>query len=93
MKLSFNIPITLWVYGHKVQTEALVDSGATANFIDRNFVENNHLVTTKLATPYKVTNADGTPNKSGRITHYVRAYLGIGDHHTKRMFLVTDLGD
>ena len=93
MKLSFNIPITLWVYGHKVQTEALVDSGATANFIDRNFVENNHLVTTKLATPYKVTNADGTPNKSGRITHYVRAYLGIGDHRTKNMFLVTDLGD
>ena len=26
-KSSFNIPVTLWVYGKKVQTEALVDSG------------------------------------------------------------------
>ena len=91
MKSSFNIPITLWVYGHKVQTEALVDSGATTNFLDRRFVEKNHLVTTKLATPYKVTNADGTPNKSGRITHYVRTYLGIGTHCLKHLCLITDL--
>ena len=44
-KTSFKIPVTLWVYGKKVQTEALVDSGATTNFIDKTFVEQNHLVT------------------------------------------------
>ena len=93
MKLSFNIPITLWVYGHKVQTEALVDSGATTSFINKAFVEKNHLVTNKLATPYEVTNADGTPNVAGRITHYVRAYVGIGDHNSNQWLFVTDLGD
>ncbi|KAJ7582444.1 hypothetical protein C8J56DRAFT_726054, partial [Mycena floridula] len=64
---SFRIPVTLWVDGKKVQTEALVDSGATTNFIDKSFVERNHLVTTKLATPYEVRNADGTFNISGQI--------------------------
>ena len=55
----------------KVQTEALVDSGATMNFVDRVVVENNNLVMHKLANPYRVINADGTPNKAGQITEYV----------------------
>ncbi|THU85230.1 hypothetical protein K435DRAFT_634035, partial [Dendrothele bispora CBS 962.96] len=63
-----------------VQTEALVDSGATTNFSDKLFVERNHLVTNKLATPYNVSNADGTPNVAGQITDYVRAYVEIGTH-------------
>ena len=55
----------------KVQTEALVDSGATMNFIDRVVMENNNLVMHKLANPYCAINADGTPNKAGQITEYV----------------------
>jgi len=68
---SFKIPVTLWVYRKKVQTEALVDLGATTNFVDRVVMENNNLVTYKLANPYCVINADGTPNKAGYITEYV----------------------
>ena len=45
---SFKIPVTLWVYGKRVQTKALVDSGATINFVDRVVMENNNLVTHKL---------------------------------------------
>jgi len=70
-KTSFKIPATLWVYGKKVQTKALVNSGATTNFINRIFVENNNLVKYKLANLYKVVNADGTPNKAGQITEYI----------------------
>ena len=44
-KMSFKLPVTLWVYGTKVQAEALVDSRAITNFIDGSFVERNHLVT------------------------------------------------
>ena len=69
--ISFKIPVTLWVYGKKVQTEALVDSGATMNFVDRVVMENNNLVTYKLANLYCIINADGTPNKAGQITEYV----------------------
>ena len=63
-KISFKIPVTLWVYDKKVQTETLVDSKATINFVDKVFVENNNLVKYKLANLYKVVNVDGTPNKA-----------------------------
>ena len=72
---SFKIPVILWIYRKKVQTEALVDLEATTNFVDRVVVENNNLVTYKLANPYCVINADGTPNKTGYITKYVQAYV------------------
>ena len=91
-KQSFRLPVTLWVYGKKAQAEALVDSGATTNFIDKKFVLSNNLVMNKLATPYDVRNADGTFNVDGRITHYVRAYIEIGSHKTTQMFFVTELG-
>jgi len=74
---SFKIPVTLWVYGKKVQTEVLVNLGATMNFVDRVVVENNNLVTYKLANPYCVINTDGTSNKAKYITEYVQAYVEI----------------
>ena len=67
----FKIPVTLWVYGKKVQTKTLVDSEATMNFVDKVIMENNNLVTYKLANLYHVINANGTPNKTGQITKYV----------------------
>ena len=76
-----------------MQTEALVDSGATTNFIDKEFVINNHLVTSKLASPYNVLNADGTPNVAGRITDYVHAYVEIGSHKSTHYVFVTHLGN
>jgi len=90
---SFKIPVTLWVYGKKVQTKALVDLGATTNFVDRVVVENNNLVTHKLANLYRVINANGTPNKVGQITEYVRAYIEIGSHKTTQHLFVTNLGN
>jgi len=43
-------------------------------------MENNNLVTYKLANLYCVINADGTPNKVGYITKYVWAYIEIGSY-------------
>jgi len=90
---SFKIPVTLWVYGKKVQTEALVDLGATTNFVDRVIVKNNNLVMHKLANLYCIINADGTPNKAGQITEYVQAYVEIGSHKTTQHLFVTNLGN
>ena len=41
------------------------------NFVDKVIMENNNLVTYKLANLYHVINANGTPNKTGQITKYV----------------------
>jgi len=90
---SFKIPVTLWVYSKKVQTKTLVDSGATMNFIDRVVMENNNLITHKLANPYYVINADSTPNKAGQITEYIQAYVEIGSHKMTQYLFVTNLGN
>jgi len=92
-KTSFKIPVILWVYGKKVQTEALVDSEATTNFVDRVFVENNNLVKYKLANLYKVVNADDTPNKAEQITEYIQAYIEIGFHKTRQYLFISQLGN
>ena len=47
---------------------ALVDSGATGRFIDRDYVKANQLTIRVLSTPIPVRNADGTPNGTGTIT-------------------------
>lgn len=73
--------------------EALADLGATTNFIDKVFVEKNHLVTYKLAEAFNVTNADGTLNKAGQIKNYIQAYTEIGDHRVTIILLVASLSD
>ena len=78
--ISFKIPVILWVYRKKVQTKALVDLGATTNFVGRVIMENNNLVTYKLANLYCVINANSTPNKAGQITEYIQAYIEIGSY-------------
>jgi len=90
---SFKISVILWIYGKKVQTEALVDLEATMNFINRVVMENNNLVTYKLANPYCVINVDGTPNNAEYITEYVQAYIEIGSHKMTQYLFVTNLGN
>jgi hypothetical protein len=91
-KNSFYLPVTAWVYGKKVQLEALVDSGATTTFINKRLVKSNNLLTHKLASLFNVINADGTSNKSEQITDAIRCYLEIETHKSKNQILVTDLG-
>ena len=78
--LHQNILVILWVYNTKEQTKALVDLGATMNFVNRVVMENNNLEMHKLANPYYVINVDNTPNKTRQITEYIQAYVEIGSH-------------
>ena len=80
--LHQNILVILWVYNTKEQTKALVDLGATMNFVNRVVMENNNLEMHKLANPYYVINVDNTPNKTRQITEYVQAYVEIRFYKT-----------
>jgi hypothetical protein len=51
--------------------QALVDSGATDNFMHPNFAKRMGLGMRELSTPKKIFNIDNTTNKSGMITHYL----------------------
>jgi len=63
------------------------------NFVNRVVMKNNNLVTYKLANPYCVINADGTPNKAGYITEYIQAYVEIGLYRMIQHLFVTNLGN
>jgi len=56
-------------------------------------IENNNLVTHKLANLYCVINVDGTPNKVGQITEHIWAYVEIGFYKTTQYLFVTNLGN
>ena len=68
---SVTMPFDLYTFKGKVEERALVDSGATANFIDYKTVARLQLGTQKLDNIRTVKNIDGTLNRSGSITHCV----------------------
>ena len=86
------LPITLHVNGQKVETIALVDSGAAGIFIDRFFAEQNGLKMDSLPKKIEVFNVDGTENQDGSITKKVSANLDVKGRKMKTQFLVTALG-
>jgi len=63
----------------KVETNALIDSGAEGEFIDQNYARKLGIKQTALEEPIKVLNIDGTQNKQGTITHYTELDLQIGE--------------
>lgn len=92
-KTSFTVPVTLSQGKEiRVQTTALVDSGAYAVFISHSFVRKHRLKTNQLAKEIRVYNADGTRNKKGSIEEYAWLDVAVGDHISRQACLVTDLG-
>jgi len=61
----FMIPIHLKTMDtlEEVNSEAMVDSGATGDFIDEEFVECAKLPTHRLSAPVPVYNVDGSLNE------------------------------
>jgi hypothetical protein len=76
----------------EASTEAMVDTGATGDFIDRDFVENAKLPTRKLSQPIPVYNVDGTPNEAGSIDRVVDVIMTYKGHSERILLAVTRLG-
>jgi hypothetical protein len=72
--------------------QALVDSGATDNFMNATFANQMKLGLQKLPTPKKIFNIDNTTNKSGEITHYLDLDVFTKGIHKEMRFLITDIG-
>jgi predicted aspartyl protease len=71
---------------------ALVDSGATGLFIDREYVKSNQIPTTKLPQPIPVFNVDGTANTEGSISEVAELLLRYNGHSERALFCVTGFG-
>jgi hypothetical protein len=72
--------------------KALVDSGATDNFIHPNFVKQMGLGQRELDKPKNIYNIDDTTNKSGQITHYLSLAVTTAGKTQEMRFLITDIG-
>ena len=79
--------------GEVKSVDALVDSGATSRFIDRDYVKTNWLTTRTLSNTIAVCNVNGTPNReTGYITEAVDLILRYKNHSERTLFAVTGLG-
>ena len=65
----FNIPLIIDFHPHRVKVKALLDSGASACFIDRDLVKRHNLPIVPKKYPVAVEVIDGRPLISGDVTH------------------------
>jgi len=72
--------------------KALLDSGATESFIDRDFVRSKGMNTQTLSHNIPVFNVDGSPNKAGQISEVVDVVLWYKTHSERMLLAVSRLG-
>nr|VWO97963.1 BZIP domain-containing protein [Ganoderma boninense] len=70
----------------------MIDSGATSLFVSKRFVRKHNVFKHPLGRNIPLYNIDGSHNRAGGITHFVRLQVVMGDYAEWREFLVTDLG-
>jgi hypothetical protein len=75
-----------------INKTALVDSGATSNFINWRLVLRHKITTVPLPQPVIVRNVDNSENVLGKVTHKVFLAMNINGHREVIRFFVTDLG-
>jgi len=66
--------------GKECATTALVDSGASENFIDRAYVEASGIQMQQKAVPRRVLTVDGSEVTGGLVTHDTQIHLMINHH-------------
>ena len=64
---TLRFPIKLLVGTQIIETSALIDSGATGNFIDLGLLSLTNFPLKRLPQPIGTFNVDGTPNRRGTI--------------------------
>jgi hypothetical protein len=64
----------------ETSSRALVDCRATGEHMHRAYASKHGYQLRPLKDPIALYNIDGTRNRVGEITHYVKAYMKIGPH-------------
>jgi hypothetical protein len=94
MSNSISVPVSIKCKQKykNVETLSLIDCGAGGQFIDQNYVKKMGFSIQPLDQPLKSLNIDGTENKRGQITLYVRLEVTLNGKTMDIQFLVTGLG-
>jgi len=72
--------------------KALLDSGATESFIDRDFVRLKGINTRTLSCNIPVFNVDSSPNEAEQISEVVDILLCYKTHSERMLLAVSRLG-
>jgi hypothetical protein len=67
---SMTVRFFIHTKSKRAEALALVDSGATENFMNLNYARYLRLPIQRLATPRKLYNVDGSSNRSGDLLYY-----------------------
>ena len=91
---ALNIKVRLKTKNLRADINALIDSGATENFISPVIVTRFRLQTTKLKHPRIIRNVDGSMNSIGSIISTVTLLVHDGaEKHNQRFFIIELGGD
>src|SRR5258708_30920810 len=90
--LNLQVELTSLTSLASITTSAILDSGATGMFINRDFMWRHWLETTPLPQPVLLHNIDGSTNEHGSIMEEVHALLCFRQHSERAQFAVTNLG-
>jgi hypothetical protein len=89
--------MTVQCYLHSIakraKVVALVDSGATENFLNLTYAKWLQLPIKRLKNPQKLYNVDRTENKAGELCYYTDLETRTGTVTTKLRFFLSDLGE
>jgi dUTP pyrophosphatase len=75
----------------QVSINAMIDSGATEDFIDEKFCDKYQIKKTKAETKREIYLADGRPSAMGPVTHTAKVPMTIGSHRELAFFQVAKL--
>jgi len=70
----------------------LLDSGATGNFIDKDFVCTKGISTWNISRPIPVFNVDSSPNEAGQISEMVDVVLRYKTYSERMLLAISNLG-
>src|SRR5712692_8107408 len=93
-RISLSLPIELQSQTgkHSIQKNTLIDSRATASFINWRLVNHYNMKTVPLPKEVVIHNVDNTTDVQGMLREQVFLAVQIQDHQEVLCFYVSDLG-
>jgi hypothetical protein len=77
----------------RAEAIALLDSGATENFMNLDYARYLRVPIQRLKEPRKLFNVDGTPNKSGELLYFTDLQTQMGTQRNTLRFFLSNLGE
>jgi len=90
---SMRIGLTFKMISTVAKDKALLDSGATENFLDLQAWKELRIGCFQLEKPVPVQNIDGTSNSTGSIKYFCWLKIKIKEHKRRMKFFLTNLGN